>query len=537
MKRFLIVASVALAVLLLIALALPFLINVDSFRPSIEQKISAATGRTVHIGKIQASLFSGGAEASEISISDDPAFGDAPFVKAASLQIGLEWMPLIFSRQLKVTGLTARNPEILLLKNSAGKWNFSSLGHTSGKKEAKPASGAVPDFSVARLEIQDGKIRIASTNGRTISREQAYQKVNLLARNISTTSAVPFTLSALTPGGGALEVEGQAGPMDAKDASRTPLEARVNLDHTDLSAASALDPASGLGGTLDFDAKIKSDGRKLHADGKARADNLRLVKGGAPARQSVSLDYNSDYSLESDIATVTATVHAGNSQANATGTINTRGESSTAHLKLMGKNMAVNDVEGLLPALGVVLPSGASLQGGVANMNLDAEGPLDRLVITGPVIVNNTHLNGYNLGSKLGPIAALSGIPSSPDTLIQIFSSALKIAPEGIHADNIVLDVPSIGQLTGNGIISGNNALDFKMVLKPSSAAGGGALGKLTGGQGKGGIPFLIKGTTSNPSFQPSLGGVTDSLKALKTGQGQDLGGILGGFLGKKKKP
>jgi len=539
MKRFLIVASVTLAVLLLIALALPFLINVDSFRPSIEQKISAATGRTVHIGKIQASLFSGGAEASEISISDDPAFGGAPFVKAASLQIGLEWMPLIFSRQFKVTGLTARSPEILLLQNSAGKWNYSSLGGT-GKKET-PASGPIPDFSVARLEIQDGRIRIASTNGRTLSREQVYQKVNLLARNISTTSAVPFTLSALTPGGGALEAEGQAGPMNASDASRTPLEAKVNLDHTDLGAATLLDPASGLGGTLDFDARIKSDGKKLHAEGKAKANNLRLVKGGSPARQTVSLDYNSEYSLESEIASVTATVHAGNSQASAGGTISTRGETSTAHLKLTGKNMAVNDVEGLLPALGVTLPSGASLQGGAASMNLSAEGPLDRLIISGPVEVSNTRLIGYNLGSRLGPVAVLTGLPASPDTLIQTFSSTLKVTPADIHADNIVLDIPSIGQLTGNGVIHSDNALDFKMLLKPSSATGGGVVGALTaaatGGQGKG-IPFLIKGTTANPSFQPSIGGVTDSLKGLKPGQGQgqDLGGILGGFLGKDKK-
>lgn len=546
MKRFLIVASVTLATILLIALLLPFLVNVDSFRPSIEQKLSAALGRTVHIGKIQASLFSGGAEASEISISDDPAFSSSPFLKASSLQIGLEWMPLIFSRQLKVTALTARSPEILLLKNSAGKWNFSTLGGPANKKAAKEASGPVPDFSVAKLEIQDAKIRIANTNGRSISREQEYQKVNLLARNISTTSAMPFTLSAVTPGGGALEVEGQAGPINATDISRTPMEARINLDHTDLATAAVLDPGSGLGGTLDFDAKVKSDGKKLHSDGKAKTNNLRLVKGGSPARQSVSLDYNSDYSLESEVATVNATVHTGNSQANASGTINTRGESSTAHLKLTGKNMAVNDVEGLLPAFGVVLPSGASLQGGVVNLDLKADGPLDRLVITGPMQVTGTHLNGYNLSSKLGAIAAFSGIQSSSDTLIQTFSSALRVAPEGIRADNIVLDVPSIGQVNGNGIINGDNSLDFKMLLKASSATAGGVLGKLTGasagGQNKG-IPFVIRGTTSNPSFLPSLGGVADSLKALGKpgqGQGQDLGGILGGFLNnkdKKKKP
>ncbi|HWZ42078.1 MAG TPA: AsmA family protein [Candidatus Saccharimonadales bacterium] len=542
MKRFLIVASVMLAAILLIALVLPFLINVDGFRPAVEQKLSTALGRTVHIGHLQVSLFSGGAEASEISISDDPAFGSAPFLQASSLQIGLQWLPLIFSRQFKVTGLTARKPEILLLKNNAGRWNFSTLGAASGKREVKAASGPAPEFSVAKIEIQDGKIRIANANGRSISHEQTYQKVNLLARDISSTTVAPFTLSAVTPGGGALEVEGQAGPMDTGDLSRTPLEAKVTLDHTDLAAA-ALSPASGLGGTLDFDAKIKSDGRRLHSEGKAKANNLRLVKGGSPARQAVRLDYNSEYMVESQIAAVNATVHTGNSQANANGTVHTRGESAIAHLKLTGKNMAVNDVEGILPAFGIVMPPGASLQGGTINLNLNADGPLDRLVITGPTEVKDTHLNGYNLNSKLGAIAAFTGIQPSSDTLIQTFSSALRVAPEGIHADSIVLEVPSIGLVTGNGIISGANVLDFKMLLKPSNAAGGGLLGRLSGatsgGQSKG-IPFLIKGTTSNPSFLPALGGVGDALKSLQgspgQNQGQDLGGILGNFLNKDKK-
>jgi hypothetical protein len=119
----------------------------------------------------------------------------------------------------------------------------------------------------------------------------------------------------------------------------------------------------------------------------------------------------------------------------------------------------------------------------------------------------------------------------------------LRIAPEGMRADNILIDTPSIGQLTGNGIVGGDNSLDFKMLLKPSSSTAGSLLGKLTGaaaGVQSKGIPFLIKGTTSNPSFVPSISGVADSLNVLqgKPGQGQDqgLGGILGGFLDKKKK-
>ena len=124
MKRFWIILGMILGVIVLAVLLVPLFIKIDSFRPDIESKLSAALGRTVRIGKIQASLFSGGAEASNISISDDPAFNQGPFLQAPSLQIGLKWLPLIFSHQLKVSSLTVKDPDILLVSNHAGKWIF-----------------------------------------------------------------------------------------------------------------------------------------------------------------------------------------------------------------------------------------------------------------------------------------------------------------------------------------------------------------------------------------------------------------------------
>lgn len=77
MKRLLKIIGIVLAVIIVVILLLPLFINVDSFRPDVEKKLSDALGRQVHIGKISASIFSGGAEADNISISDDPAFSEA----------------------------------------------------------------------------------------------------------------------------------------------------------------------------------------------------------------------------------------------------------------------------------------------------------------------------------------------------------------------------------------------------------------------------------------------------------------------------
>jgi AsmA protein len=549
MKRLLVISGIIVGVLLIVVALVPLFINVDSFRPDLEKKISAALNRTVTIGKLDASLFSGGASASEITIADDPAFSKGPFLHASSVKVGVQLMPLIFSRQLKVTSLTVEKPDITLLKDAAGKWNYSTIGATAQAKTTPEPSGKAPDISVDKFEIADGTVRLGHTSGHSVGKESVYQKLNLVAHNISATTAMPFTLSVSMPGGGSLDLEGQAGPLNATDSSKSPLDAKITLKHVDLAATGFVDPSSDVGGLMDFDGVVKSDGHKLHSEGKANAANLRVIKGGQPAKQPISLDYKSDYALDSETGTLDANLHTGNSTTNAHGTLNTKGEDTLANLKIQGKNMAVNDVAPLLPAFGVILPAGASLQGGNINMDLAAEGPLDRLVITGPLSITGTHLSGYNLGSKLGALAAFTGNKASTtDTLIQTFSSALRVAPEGIKADNIVLDVPSLGTLTGNGVIASDNSLNFKMLLKLAGGAGNllGSLTSVTGGSGSSGLPFLIQGKTSSPEFRPAMGdavkgnlqnGLMQAIqgKSGAAGQKPDVKGALGGLFGKKK--
>jgi AsmA protein len=532
MKRLLVISGIVVAVLLLIVVLAPIFINVDSFRPELEKKLSAALNRSVHIGKLDASILSGGASASDISIADDPAFNKGPFLRASAVKIGVKLMPLIVSKQLKVTSITVQKPEITLLKNAAGKWNYSTLG--AGKQQnSSESSGKSPEISVDKFEIADGTVRVGDSGGHARGKESVYQNVNLTARNISATTAMPFTLSAGLPAGGKLELEGQAGPLNPADSAKSPLDAKITLKHVDLGATGFVDPSSGLGGILDFDGQAKSDGHRVHSEGKGTANGLKVVKGAQPAKQPVALDYKSDYSLDSESGSVNANVHTGNSTTNASGTLSSKGEDTLANLKIHGKDMAVN-------------------------MDLAAEGPLDRLIINGPLSITGTHLSGYNLTSKLGALAPFTGNKSgSMDTLIQTFSSGLRVAPEGIRADNVVLDVPSLGMLTGNGVIATNNALDFKMLLKLSGSANS-VLGSLTGistsAQSKG-LPFLIQGTTSNPVFRPALGeamkgdlqnSLMQALQGNKNAdkkdiqtQGQekqDLKGVLGGLLNKNKK-
>src|SRR5580704_7490768 len=109
-KRYLRIGGIALAALVLILIALPLFINVNSFRPKVESEATAALGRQVTVGDMSLSMVSGSVGAKNIVIADDPAFSKSPFVTAKSLKIGVELMPLVFSKQLNGTQITLNDP-------------------------------------------------------------------------------------------------------------------------------------------------------------------------------------------------------------------------------------------------------------------------------------------------------------------------------------------------------------------------------------------------------------------------------------------
>jgi len=523
MKRFLKILAIIVGLLIVIAIAIPFLINANTFRPKLESELTDALGRQVKVGNLSLSLFSGSVSADDISIADDPQFSKSPFVQAKELKVGVEMIPLIFSKTLNVTELTLSQPEISLVKSENGeKWNFSSLGgkNTSAPKPAAPSSSSSNlNLSVAKLNVENGRLSVsrAGSNEKT----RVYDKVNIGVKNFSFTSSFPFQMAAQLPSGGSLKLDGKAGPIDANDAARTPLAAKVSVEKMNLATSGFIDPAAGISGIADFDGSVTSDGREAKTSGTLKATNLQVVQKGSPAGRPVEVNYTVVHNIAKETGDITqCDISMGKAVAHLNGTYDAHGKVTTVHLKLNGPGMPVDDLEAMLPALGVVLPPKATLKGGDLNATMDIEGPVDKLVTTGNVKLENSALTNFDLGSKLAAISTLGGKKTGNDMTIQNFSSDVKVAPEGTEANNINLTVPSLGVLTGAGTVSPANELAFKM-----NAAVEGL-----------GVPFSIKGTTSDPKFSPDVGGMAKGLIKGLEGKGNQnpINGLSGLF---KKKP
>jgi AsmA protein len=418
------------------------------------------------------------------------------------------------------------------------------MGGPSSKKTEEPKTGqaAPTNLSVGKLNVSDGVLMVGRANSKF--KPRVYDKVNISVTDFSATSQFPFTLTANTPSGGNVDISGKAGPINPTDASNTPFETRVKINHANLAATGFLDPASGIGGLASLDGTLTSNGSQAKAVGTFTGERLTLAPKGAPAPETVVIKHAVDVNLDNESGTLSqGDVSIGKAQAHVTGTFKSEGETEVVNLKLNAPSMPVDALEAMLPAFGIALPSGSKLKGGTVSANLAITGPIDRMVITGPVKVSDTSLTGFNLGAKMGALSAFAGkAVSQPDTAIRNLSLNANLSPAGTQANDINLDVPAIGVITGGGTISPEGALNFKMLANLHGGMVGGLSKVAAAGSGQSGIPFADEGTTSDPHVVPELGGVAGSLAtgAVKgvaggaTGAAAAPAKAVGGLLGKK---
>ena len=332
----------------------------------------------------------------------------------------------------------------------------------------------------------------------------------------------PYQLSAKLPGDGSFKLTGTAGPVAQKNAADTPFHASLALEHLDPVAAGLIEPSAGISMILDINALIDSNGNALTSNGSILATKLQLARTGSPAPHPVSIDYTIAHDLDarsgkvSDIA-----IHTGSVAAHVTGSYRLTPQAVLLDLHLAAPSLPVDQVEELLPAVGVKLPTGSSLKGGALSATLAITGPATAVTLVGPVSIDNTLLAGFDIGSKIEGLNPFGG--KGGGTTIQQLRADVNSSPQSTQLNNILANLPQIGTATGTGNVASSGALDFKLTAKFNPNTGVGAIatqaqnlvGNLLGGFApikskvtsiaSNGIPLTITGTASDPHIRANL--------------------------------
>ena len=126
----------------------------------------------------------------------------------------------------------------------------------------------------------------------------------------------------------------------------------MKVKDLDLAASGFVDPGGGIGGSVDLEGTVNSNGSQAKAAGMVTCEKLKLSPKGSPAPKTVTVKYAIDDDLDRQAGTITqGDIAIGKSVAKLTGGFQAQGEKQVMNLKLNAPNMSVDELEAMLQRL------------------------------------------------------------------------------------------------------------------------------------------------------------------------------------------
>ena len=538
---------VVVAVFVVIGLALPYVLDVDRYKPEILAAIEKETGRKASIGKIRARFIpTVGFTIEDVVLGSPASFGDNPLLSVKYIRGSLAWGPLL-SRKFQLSGIELVGAKVQLIEDENGRANYE---FPSKPKASQPAPGAL-DFQLAdidEIEITDAQIVLAQVAGRqrrlipaihasnlnaelgnvaldAAKLKQATGEANLKGVKVELPGLAPleFRSGAMTLAKGALDANfrtslGNAADVTGKirvdDLDKTIAKFEMSMPLLDLgqlaSAGAQTSPTAAAGS-----APRKSE---LIAQGRVTADKIRFAPHEATAAK-VDVRIFTD---RVEAWPVTLNFYEGTVSATARLDRRQTPERFSASIEIKNVNMAK-----VLDAM----PDVKQKVTGTAEVTLQLAGALgpnlmSSLTGNGNFAMRNGKLPGLDLGASMQTLAKVqkfltfgkgSAEQLRGETPYNSITGDLNIGGSRVRSERIHLDSP-VGTVDLRGSFGFDETLDYagNAVLMGGQtgeaannpvAAITGILGSVTKQTvGRVSIPFTVRGTFSKPNAMPGGG-------------------------------
>jgi hypothetical protein len=309
-------------------------------------------------------------------IAEDPNFArQAAFIRAQSVSLSLKLLPLLRKR-LDVNSVEWHKPQIELIKNDSGRWNFSSLGATSG------------DFIV-----QDGTLSVTDLG--TKRKAAVYDHVDLSITNYATDS--PFSIDARVHAANqsheGLRFHGTIGPFSPNYTSNAQFDGEFTLKNFPIEGLQNIFDAKELGnpkGIASGTTTIRTDHGKLFADGTTKIDNASFND------VNVGFPITAQYSLRDDQATNVIEVSSATLQLQETklviaGSVDLNATPAQLDLKVSSTDGSVTELARLAATQGVGISPDTTVSGQMTS-NLQIQGPVHAPTVQGTISARELRL-------------------------------------------------------------------------------------------------------------------------------------------------
>jgi len=401
MRRLLIGFGIFIVVVVSALLVFAATFNVNKYHDTIQSELEKNLGRKTTLGDMHLSLFPPRFRVQDPAIADDPHFSpDAPFVKAQELDVSVKLMPLLH-KQLEINSLILQRPSVNLIKNSAGVWNFASLGQEKNQPNSSQPSSP-QQFSLGELSISDGQVSILDQQkSKTPS---LYDHIDITLKDFSPDTSFTVDASVHMAGSGSqgVRLQGKGGPIVNAQPAATPFQGTLSLKQVsigDLSKFMNSPALNGTDGTIDGDTKINNDSGKLTAQGEVHVQNAKVH--GSELGFPVVTQYDFSNDSTTDLLTLrNFVVKLGSTPLEMNGTVNAKPTPAVLDLKVKANNVSIAEAAKMAATAGVALSPGTNASGNV-NVDIHATGPADKPILNGTITGSNVQLTGKEIAQPV----------------------------------------------------------------------------------------------------------------------------------------
>ena len=549
------------ALLVIVVLTLPYFLNVDRYRGTIEDTIAKQTGRKVTLGGIHARIFPGvGVSVEQLHVSNPEDFPDGDLVGADEIRVNVALSPLLHGI-VHVNSVDLVRPKLILLTNSKGENNYTFTSTDAPPKTSESSSSVTLDqidsINLTGAEIVVGSVikgavaPLADTKGISITlhnfavspmRMHDWQAESNLSSVTLALSGwkepIAFHTGQFTLSGGKLDAQFVAdlataadikGTLNVPDFEHPQVNMEMSSSQLDIdkllevagsgpgipsapteAPAPATPPAKATA-----PAKGKSAPAAPAAAPAAPAGKSELIARGhlniekiatkpytvGPANVEIRV-----YTDRAELWPISIGMYGGTLQISSRVDRLTDPARFTANVQMRNLDVAkVLDVS----------PSARGKMSGTGELDLQLLGNLSdawkkTLSGSGKFAVRNGHLPGVNLAGAAESAMKMAGVGS--DTPFTVLEGDITIANQRVSSKQIHLD-SSVGIVDLGGSLGLDSTLDYQgsATVNPASALGAGKVGSVVGGLigsrvGKITVPFALGGTIESPKVQPGKG-------------------------------
>ncbi len=386
--RYLIITVVVVVVVLVAGIAL-LLSNVDKYRPRVQAELQKKLDRPVTIGQLGLKLFPLSIRANGLTIAESPVFPSSrPFATAKELFVSVGLFSLIRGNP-EVRDVILDQPQIELVRNRAGVWNYSTLGGSS------QSSNSNSQISLDKLQINNGQV--ALTDQVTNQPRSVYNGIDLKLTDFAPGKKFGLDAAVHFPGSGKqlLSFNGKVGPLEPGNSAATPVNGHLSLDEVSLAAVNRF--AAGTlpdhtDATASGAADVSSQGNQLSAKGDLKLQNA-VIRG-----SKLNFPVNARYDLSADRAQNVLHVHSGTVDLGSTsftlaGDVDSAKTPANLNVQVGTKNSSITELAKLAGAFGVAFNPAYQVKGFVT-ADLTAKGPTTAPQLAGSISAKQLEASG-----------------------------------------------------------------------------------------------------------------------------------------------